>query len=409
MGYNRILLGGAIDYHETRWGGDNNVTDTLNKAPWDLRYTYVHSSTTAPSPGCYSQCTANCFGWWGCEGMDREGKYPVQPGHKIKFRNNDNANFFKFRDGSPHKLIEQWTWYAAEDLGKAQGQLNKQLGLSATADADYRGAIKNPRLLKAYLEDYRFFLQSIGQEKNIIEIEPDFWGFIRDTDGPHPNDAHAIKAAVNASGFADCKGYEDSAAGLARCMIQMAKNYATNSTVGMHLSCWDWNAEDSANRGPQACIRYYKSLGADTGHFIVGETNDRDAAWAAQPRNGSKTWYKWDNATFDLWLARMKTFTEGIGVPMIVWQIPLGNETLPNTYGKPDGNGNLTAGKFKDDKVHHLMTNLDRVAASHIVALQFGAGHNEQTSTETDGGYLLRHATDYYNQIKNGSQIGKLR
>lgn len=410
MGFDRVLIGGLIDYRETRWGvKSTNVTDTMRKAPWDIRYTYVHSSTTAPKSSCYTQCTVECYGWWGCEGMDSGGKYPVVPGHKIKFRNDENANYFKFADGSPHRLMEQWTYYAAEDLGKAQGQLNLQWGVTKEYKADYLGAIKNQWLLKAYLEDYRFFLQSIGNEKNIIEIEPDFWGFIRDDKGDHPNDANWIPAALNATGFEDCKGFSDSAAGMARCMIKMAKKYAPNSTVGLHLSCWDINETDSANRGPQACIRYYKSLGASEGDFLVGDVNDRDAGWAALPRNGTMTWYKWDDAFFDGFLAKMKMVTEAIGKPMILWQIPIGNETLPNTYGPRDANGNLTAGRFTDDKVKHFFTKMDKVAAAHIVALQFGAGHNETTSTETDGGYLLRYAQDYYNKIKNGSQIGKLK
>ena len=152
--------------------------------------------------------------------MDSEGKWPVPPGNKISFRNNDNANFFKFSDGQPHRLIEQWTWYAAQDLGLAQGALNKQWGVTTTADPDYRGAIRNQWLLKGYLDDYRFLLKTIGTAKNIIELEPDFWGFLRVQSGDHPNDAHFIPATVKAASGGDCNTAqdEDSAAGLARCM-----------------------------------------------------------------------------------------------------------------------------------------------------------------------------------------------
>ena len=412
MGFDRVLVGGGLDYRDTRWGASTNVTDTLNKAPWDLRYSYVHSAKTAPLPSCYELCTVGCGGWWGCENMSSDGKWNTTPGLKITGPNDDNANFFKL-DGQPHRLIQQWTWYQAEDLSKMQQALNKAAGLPADQH-DYKGAINNPTLLKAYLDDYRFFLKKIGTEKNIIQLEPDFWGFIRTKTGDHPNDARWIPAAVKAAGGNDCNTAQDenSAAGLASCMIKMARRYAPNSTVGLHVSCWDMNQQpESPLDGLQACIRYYQSLNAGQGDFLVGDVTDRDAGWAVRPENYGWEWgrhYQWDDATFDQFLGNIKKLTEAIGKPMILWQIPLGNETLPNTYGPRDQWGNRTAGKWQDDKVKHLFTKMDKVAAAHIVALQFGAGHNETTSTETDGGYLLWFANDYYNKLKNGSQVGKL-
>ena len=413
MGSDRVLVGGGLDYRDTRWGPSTNTTDTLNKAPWDLRYSYVHSAKTAPLPSCYELCTIGCGGWWGCENMSSDGKWNTTPGLKITFPNDDNANFFKL-DGQPHRLIQQWTWYQAEDLSKVQQALNKAAGRPSDQQ-DYRGAINNPTLLKAYLDDYRFFLKKIGTEKNIIQLEPDFWGFIRVKSGDHPNDAHWIPAAVKSASGGDCNTAqdEDSAAGLASCMIKMARRYAVNSTVGLHLSCWDINQKpESAVDGLQACIRYYKSLNAGQGDFLVGDVTDRDAGWAIQPENlgwDRGRYYQWDDATFDQFLVTIKAVTEAVGKPMILWQIPLGNENMPNTYGPRDQWGNRTAGRWKDDKVKHLFTKMDKVAAAHIVALQFGAGHNETTSTETDGGYLLWYATQYYNNLKNGSQVGKLR
>ena len=413
MGFDRVLIGGLIDSRKHYWGDDNkNLTDTMSKAPWDLRYTYIHSDQTVQDPACYGKCNAKCFGWWGCEGMDEGGRYNLTPGAKITKRNDENATLFKRPDGSPHKLIEQWTWYAAEDLGKAQGNLNLKWGVTKKYEADYRGALKNPWLLKAYLDDYRFLLKTIGNQKNIIQLEPDFWGFIRDDGGEHPNDATWIPAALSEAAGDECKGkgYGNNAGGVARCMIEMARKHAPNSTVGLHFSCWDIMKEpEEANRGLQACIRYYKSLGADTGDFLVGDVTDRDAGWASLPEHGSKTWYYWSDEYFDKAMGKFKTLTEAIGKPLILWQIPLGNVNMLNKYGDRDEKGNRKAGQFRDDKVWHLFTKMDKVAAAHIVALQFGAGHNETTSTETDGGYLLWFAQNYYNEVKNGSQVGKLR
>lgn len=416
MGFDRVLVGGLIDARKNLWGVDSkNLTDTMSKAPWDLRYSYIHSHTTAQDPACYTKCKKECFGWWGCEGMDSGGQYNLTAGGKIISRNQENAETFQLPDGSPHRLIQQWSYYAGEDLGKAQGRLNQQWGVKNYYEPDYRGAINNQWLLKGYLDDFRFLLKTIGNEKNIIQLEPDFWGFIRDTDGNFPNDATKIPAALSQAAGDECKGkgFGDNAGGLARCMIEMAKKFAPNSTVGLHISCWDITKEpEEPQKGVQACIRYYKSLGADTGHFIVGDVTDRDAGWASLPENGSKTWYYWSDEYFDKMMGKFKTLTEAIGKPLILWQIPLGNVNMPNKYGPyVDVERKIRgAGQFKDDKVYHFFTKMDKVTAAHIVALQFGAGHNETTSTETDGGYLLWFAKEYYNKIKvPGSQHGKLR
>jgi len=396
MGFKRILVGGSLDYKDTRWGASTNVTDTMSKAPWDVRYDYVHSTKYAPNPSCYANCSIACLGWWGCESMSSDGKYNLVPGTKITGPNNDDANFFKLPNGQPHTLIHQWTWYMAEDLSRMQGALNAKAGGSSAND--YQGALNNGTLLKGYLNDYRFFLNKVGNSKNIIELEPDLFGYLRVDSGAHPNDAHYLPAAVQAASGTDCPGYENSVSGLVSCMMQMARYYAPNASVGMHFSCWDI-AENEAwnpNRGVHACIRYYKSLSADQGDFLVGDVTDRDAAWAAkyQPSNGQ--YYAWDDARFFQALALIKLVTEGIGKPMVLWQIPLGNELMTNQL--PPSNNPWGAGQWKDDKVKHFFTNMDKVADAHIVALQFGSGWGQQTTTETDGGYFLWYGKDYYNK-----------
>jgi hypothetical protein len=76
-----------------------------------------------------------------------------------------------------------------------------------------------------------------------------------------------------------------------------------------------------------------------------------------------------------------------VGKPMILWQIPLGNK-----------DGKNQKDSWKDEKVQLLFDRMEDLAKVHVVALQFGAGWGEQTSTRTDGGYLLKRATEYYNK-----------
>lgn len=365
MGSNKILIGGDID------------DETAKKAPWDLRYQYIHSDP-APFPQCYERCWAGCEkgGWWGCWGSSQ---WDNSSGLTITW-NNTHADFYN----PGHPRIQQWTWYSGQDLGIAAGNLKKQYS-GGDGSPDYKGAINNAWLLKGYLDDYRFFLNKIGKaNRNIIQLEPDFWGFLRDTGGANPNNPHAVPAQVRAANPTDCGGEEDSAAGLASCLIRMARTYAPASTVGLHTSCWDWGAADTATQGPKACAAYYRELGAGKGDFIISDAADRDAKWAElyTPQAGS---YWWDDQLFAKYLSLIKTLTEGVGKPMVIWQIPLGNEWQDNTMNN-----------WRDNKVRYIFDRMEDLAKVHVVALQFGAGHHEQTSTKTDDGYFLMRAREYY-------------
>lgn len=124
MGYNRILLGGLMD---ERTESQPNNPDTMNKAPWDLRYSYVHSPT-APDQRCYVKCDDGCKSpngamdgyWWGCYKMSNGGQYNTVPGTHITDTLKKNATGWKPVDGQPRKVMQQWSWYAMEDLGRMQ-------------------------------------------------------------------------------------------------------------------------------------------------------------------------------------------------------------------------------------------------------------------------------------------------
>ena len=67
-----------------------------------------------------------------------------------------------------------------------------------------------------------------------------------------------------------------------------------------------------------------------------------------------------------------------------MWQIPLGNMTLNNTENH-----------YQDNRLDWLFANMDLVAASHTMALLFGAGQGEQTTPETDGGNFIDKTIAY--------------
>lgn len=381
MGYNRILIGGLIDKRD--WNDpQDQKPDTINKAPWDLRYSYIHSPT-APKAACYTICDKDCKsspggGWWGCWRASNDGMWNLEPGKIIPDINHENANDFSKINGQPHRPIEQWTFYSGQDLGGMQQRLNREQG-KPDVGYDYKGAFQNWGLLKSYLDDYRFLVKKVGLEKNIIHLEPDTFGFLRNTMGDNP---HAAYAPVHFAGGDDCKNEEESLSGLVSCMVKMTRQYAPNSTVGLHFTCWNFKDPEKA----KTCVTYYKELGAGKGDFVVADVTDRDAAWA-EFRGGKGKSYWWNDQDFAAFLGVIKGVTEGVGKPMILWQIPLGNARQWNVTNH-----------WQDQKVQLLFDHMEDLAKVHVVALQFGAGDGDQTGTETDGGYLLERALDYYNK-----------
>jgi Ricin-type beta-trefoil lectin domain-like len=339
MGSTKVLIGGAMS------------DAAAAKAPFDMRYAYLHSKP-APVAACYQNCIAACSaaGWWGCWGTwNGSASGPYVPYW-------DNLTASATWGGTSRPQIMHWTWYSLRDL-------------SGLPDGPGEvAAINNAALLTAYMNDYRFFLQKIGTARTTIQLEPDFWGYVRSIN----SNPHAVPAKVSQANPTDCPLAEGSASGLAGCLIKMARKYAPNSQVGLHASDWNFQSNDYA-----AFAQFMIALGAKSGDFLVMDVSDRDAGWYA--KQGQNTF--WNDTSFAFIMAFCKNLSEAVGKPIILWQIPVGNMAQNNTTNH-----------YQDNKVQYLFDNIGTVAKSHIVALLFGAGQQEQTSPDTDGGYLTSRA-----------------
>ncbi|WP_426505541.1 RICIN domain-containing protein [Dactylosporangium sp. McL0621] len=346
-GSSTVLVGGSME------------DSSAKAAPFDVRYAYVHSQP-APSSAYYtaSRCQDAWSGWWGCWTGST-----TAPGTYITYRDAQAAQATYKGSPRPQKFL--WTWYSLRDLGDAAGQGDGPAEVVAINRAD---------LLTRYLNDYRFFLQKIGTSRDMIDLEPDFWGFARSL-----GNLHQVAAQVTAANPTDCGSQENSAAGLARCLIAMARKYAPNTVVGLHLSCFDGLSN------VQKCVNDYADLGAKNADFLVSDVSDRDAGWYAQPAHGGSNHF-WTDQTAGESLRFYKTMAESVGKPVVLWQIPVGNMAQNNTPGH-----------YKDDKVDWFFGHMDQVAQAHVAGLLFGAGWTEQTTPETDGGNLINKTIAYHN------------
>ncbi|MGW7816893.1 RICIN domain-containing protein [Streptomyces puniciscabiei] len=346
MGSSTVFIGGSMS------------DASADAAPFDVRYAYVHSRP-APSSDYYSaaRCQDAWSGWWGCWTGST-----TAPGTYVTYRDAQAAH--ATYKGSPRPQRFLWTWYSLRDLGDLAGEGDGPGEVKAINRVD---------LLTRYLNDYRFFLQKIGTSHDMIDLEPDFWGYVRSLGDPHQ-----VPAQVTGANPTDCGSQENSAAGLSRCLVDMARKYAPNTAVGMHLSCFDWEYST------QKCVKDYAQLGAQNADFLVSDVTDRDAGWYAQPAHGGRDTF-WTDQKAAARLAFYKTMAESVGKPVVLWQIPVGNMAQNNTLNH-----------YKDDKVDWLFGHMDQVADAHIAGLLFGAGQQEQTSIETDGGNLIRKTIAYH-------------
>lgn len=175
----------------------------------------------------------------------------------------------------------------------------------------------------------------------------------------------------------DCSDMEDSVAGAARCMIRMARLYAPGALVGLHSSAWMMEAPGDA----EAVGTFLLGLGADEADFLVDDASDRDAGY--YEAQGRDTWWTDESAQAFLdWSARV---VETTCKPMIMWQVPVGNMSLDDTTNH-----------YRDNRVDWLFSHTQEVTDAHFVGLLFGAGQDEQTTPETDGGNLIAKTQGYF-------------
>jgi hypothetical protein len=135
----------------------------------------------------------------------------------------------------------------------------------------------------------------------------------------------------------------------------------------------------------QKMATFLTALGAKDGDFIVADPSDRDAGY--YETQGRDTWWDDTNAklpNFHQAFTWTKALAEAVGLPVVFWQIPVGNMRLDNTYLK-----------YKDNRLDYFFAHMDEVAAAHIVGLFFGAGADGPTTPETDGGNFVSKTAAY--------------
>jgi hypothetical protein len=343
-------------------------------APFDVRYQYISGNVpdgNGPCGSCASGCTthgqscanaAGGCGWWGCWQYDQD-----PPGAYVR-------NFVA--TAKTEGAVPMFTYYMAlQASGVAEG-------------APEVDVMNDPAFLARYLADFRFLLQQIGNDVAIVHVEPDFWGYAEQKS----SDPHQLPAAVPTANPTDCASEEATIAGLGRCMIAMSHQYAPNAKIGLHGSAWatkiavltssDPGLDVAGEATKLATFLHEAGPSAD---LVVVDLSDRDAEYYQSINQN--VWWDATNATlpnFHQAFAWSKALSEGLGLPHLWWQVPVGNMSLP---GGTD--------HWKDNRVDYFFAHWDEVAAAHGIGAAFGAGMSGMTTPETDGGNLVMKTQAY--------------
>jgi hypothetical protein len=275
-----------------------------------------------------------------------------------------------------------------------------QLRQSAPGDANSDessadlGNLRDRSTMLAYFNDLKRFFQKAANATGpvILQVEPDLWGYI---EVASKGDASKLSVAVASSGMPDLRGMPNTAAGLAQAILVLRNNYAPKVIVAYHDSSWGtgMNIQSSHPTDAEvksmaaASVAFYRSLHARF-DAIFTETSDRDAGYA-QNVDGEGTTQWWSHVDFEHLGTYVSLVHRAIGLPVVIWQIPVGLRTMNNT-----------SLHYADNKVESL---LDRGASARsllrsyardgVAALLFGPGQSSDTQV---GPQLLRDAAAYH-------------
>jgi hypothetical protein len=131
---------------------------------------------------------------------------------------------------------------------------------------------------------------------------------------------------------------------------------------------------------------FYRSLRA---HFdlVFNDVSDRDADFYKDVEGNPHTW--WGPADFVRHDRYISGFTARTHTAVVLWQLPLGNTHLNDTWGR-----------YRDDRVQWWLglngrRHLRATMRSGVIGLLFGGGAAGTTSAQTDGGLFYRLARRY--------------
>lgn len=292
------------------------------------------------------------------------------------------------RESRSHGLTPVFTYYQllqSHGAGDGRGEADKDLA-----------NLNDKSLMKDYYADLALALKRAGDAsagrgaRVVVHVEPDLWGYVEQRSA----DPAMVPAAVASSGDPRLAGLPDTAAGFAQAIVRLRDAVAPGVKLGYHMSTWGTGTDPvqqnpslgAVDRLAARSAEFYQRLGAGF-DMVFSDPSDRDDGFDLKVNGdgGRSRWTTGDYRRDVRWLGVMHRATR---LPIVMWQIPLGNSTLPNTWGR-----------YRDTHVERLLGGDARWRRAYrdagVVAFLFGGGADGTTTERTDRGVFKRLATRY--------------
>jgi hypothetical protein len=244
-----------------------------------------------------------------------------------------------------HVRADHATWrYQLDSRGAGDGK--------GEADKDLAN-LGDPTVMKAYYDDFALALRraryAADDRLAIVHVEPDLRGYIEQRAG-RSDDPSRVPAAVASTGDPRLQGLPATAAGFAQALVRLRDQAAPHVRLGFHLSTWG-TGTDPVQQDPSLpavdalaarSATFYTTLHAPF-DLVFSDPSDRDDRFDEHINGdgGKSRWSAGDYRRDERWLAGMHRPT---GLPIVMWQIPLGNTSRPDTWAR-----------FRDTHVQRLL------------------------------------------------------
>jgi hypothetical protein len=257
--------------------------------------------------------------------------------------------------------------------------------MASIGDGNLSG-LATDSFMEPYWEGVRLLFERIAafDKPALVHVEPDFWAYAQQMSGGSPSGL-AVRVT---SLVPECAGLSNDLAGLGRCILRLGRMLAPKAVIGFHASRWAGDAG--------SMVSFLNGIGAGEADVIVQDMLDRDAGCfeahvdpSCQRNDGPWYWDETNQTTFNFhdYFQWAKTISDGLGKPIVWWQVP---------FGVPSTTAGGTAGHYRDNRVHYVFSHVGELVAAGGLGITFGVGAGNQTYITTDGNQFRNAVTSYF-------------
>ena len=272
---------------------------------------------------------------------------------------------------------------------------------------------KVPETMKSYFGLFKELLLLCAKHPDVpvvIQLEPDEWGHMLIPAGMDPA---KVDVKVGSCGMEELKGIPDNLFGYAAALEKLRDTYSPkNVLLGCNPSGWDWKGS---------------MTGAKFGHIMkqvcpnwelaVFETGDRDKGMQGKAPPYGNAVSICEN--FENHIHWIEEFHAASGMPVVVWQVAMGNTIYAACNNTPGHECDNLAQTLLEDYPRNPM--ISRYAKAGCIGWLFQAGQGDSTNAwdakkdgvtnpdpipgnlgkkseypDDDGGYIRLRVGEYY-------------